>query len=106
MPNDRHPADQAVTLPRKQRISICILDEAVVGTLSDGQHGLIIMSPSDGEPVGVIAGRGVQMLGDVVGCRRRGDPRTFVPSVGANELARLRTPPIEVVILGLRVPGQ
>ena len=38
MPDDRHPADQAVTLPEKQRKSICILDEAVVGKISDGQH--------------------------------------------------------------------
>ena len=38
MPDDRHPADQAVTLPKKQRKSICILDEAVVGRISDGQH--------------------------------------------------------------------
>jgi len=38
MPDARHPADQAVTLPKKQRKSICILDEAVVGKISDGQH--------------------------------------------------------------------
>jgi len=38
MPDDRHPADQAVTLPEKQRKSICILDEAVVGKISDGQQ--------------------------------------------------------------------
>ena len=38
MPDARHPADPAVTLPKKQRKSICILDEAVVGTVSDGQH--------------------------------------------------------------------
>ena len=38
MPDDRHPADQAVTLTKKQRKSICILDEAVVGKISDGQH--------------------------------------------------------------------
>src|SRR6478609_2968277 len=46
--------------------------------------GLIMMLPSDGEPVGVIAERGVQMLADVVGCRHRPDPRTFVRSGGAN----------------------
>jgi hypothetical protein len=38
MPNDRHRADQAVTLPRKPPISICILNEAIVGTPSDAQH--------------------------------------------------------------------
>jgi len=38
MPDDRHPADQTVTLPKKQRISICILDDAVVGEISDGQQ--------------------------------------------------------------------
>ena len=38
MPDDRHPADQAVTVPKKQRKSICILDEAVVGKISDGQQ--------------------------------------------------------------------
>jgi hypothetical protein len=40
MPDARHSADQAVTLPKNQRKSICILDEAVVGTVSDGQQGL------------------------------------------------------------------
>jgi len=39
MPDDHHPAYQAVTLPKKQRNSICILDEAVVGRISDGQPG-------------------------------------------------------------------
>ena len=38
MPNDRHLADQAVTLPTKPPISICILDDGVVGRLGDGQH--------------------------------------------------------------------
>ena len=38
MPEDRHPADQAVTLPKKQRKSICILDEFFVGKISDGQQ--------------------------------------------------------------------
>jgi hypothetical protein len=38
MPNDRHRADQAVTLPRKPPISICILNEAIVGTPSDAQQ--------------------------------------------------------------------
>ena len=38
MPDDRHLADQAVTLPKKQRKSICILDEFFVGKISDGQH--------------------------------------------------------------------
>jgi hypothetical protein len=37
MPDDRHPADQAVTVPKKQRKSICILEEAFVGRISDGQ---------------------------------------------------------------------
>jgi hypothetical protein len=37
-PDDRHPADQAVTLPKKPRKSICILDEFFVGKISDGQH--------------------------------------------------------------------
>jgi len=40
MPDDRPAADQAVTLPKKQRKSICILDEAVVGTVpSRHRHG-------------------------------------------------------------------
>ena len=38
MPDDRHPADQTVTLPKKRRKSICILDEFFVGKISDGQH--------------------------------------------------------------------
>jgi hypothetical protein len=38
MPAGRHPADQAVTLPRKRRRSICILDEAIVGKIGDGQQ--------------------------------------------------------------------
>jgi hypothetical protein len=38
MPDDRHPADQAVTMPKKQRKSICILGEDVVGKISDGQQ--------------------------------------------------------------------
>jgi len=38
MPDDRHPADQAVTLPKKQRNPICILDEFFFGKISDGQH--------------------------------------------------------------------
>ena len=38
MPDARHSADPAATLPKNQRKSICILDEAVVGTVSDGQH--------------------------------------------------------------------
>jgi len=38
MPDDRHPADQAVTVPKKQRKSICILEEAFVGRISDGQQ--------------------------------------------------------------------
>ena len=40
MPHDRHPADQAVTVPKKQRKSICILDEFFVGKISDGQHSI------------------------------------------------------------------
>jgi len=38
MPDDRHPADQAVTLPKKQQKSVCILDEFFVGKISDAQH--------------------------------------------------------------------
>ena len=38
MPNDRHLADQAVTLPAKPPISICILGDGFVDRLSDGQH--------------------------------------------------------------------
>jgi hypothetical protein len=38
MPDDRHLADQAVTLPKKHGKSICILDEFFVGKISDGQH--------------------------------------------------------------------
>jgi hypothetical protein len=36
--NGRYRADQAATPPTKPPISICILDEAVVPRLSDGQH--------------------------------------------------------------------
>jgi hypothetical protein len=49
--------------------------------------GLIMMLPSDGEPVGVIAERGVQMLAEVVGYRRRRRPS----DLRAVSLARTRT---------------
>jgi hypothetical protein len=42
MPNDRHLADQAVTLPTTPPISICILDDAVVRRINDG-HSLGVM---------------------------------------------------------------
>jgi hypothetical protein len=45
MPNDRHRADQAVTLPRKPPISICILNEAIVGTPSDAQQPFGRLTP-------------------------------------------------------------
>jgi len=45
MPDDRHPADQAVTLPNKQRNPICILDEFFVGKISDGQQTVTSCSP-------------------------------------------------------------
>jgi hypothetical protein len=40
MPNHRHPADEAVTLPTKPAIPICILNDAVICRVNDGQqHG-------------------------------------------------------------------
>ena len=37
MPDDRHPADQTVTLPKTAKIQLH-LDDAVVGEISDGQQ--------------------------------------------------------------------
>jgi D-hexose-6-phosphate mutarotase len=37
-PDDRHIADQAVTLPTKPPKPICIFDEAVGRRFNDGQH--------------------------------------------------------------------
>jgi hypothetical protein len=38
MPNHRHTADEAVTLPTKPAIPICILNDAVICRVNDGQQ--------------------------------------------------------------------
>ena len=40
MPNHSHPADEAVTLPTKPAIPICILNDAVICRVNDGQQPL------------------------------------------------------------------
>lgn len=42
MPNHRHRADQAVTLPTEPPIPICILDDAVVRRVNDGPHPFLL----------------------------------------------------------------